>query len=233
VGSWAEAFGRPLSGVITNPVTHDEIRIGLAFGSVLVHPSVIIRTNFYRRCRYDKNCFYAEDYEYWTRAIILGGRFGNVPKVLIRYRQHKSQISSKYRHEQLRISKQISINYFYQIRNEIGISISTFLALIGGREAQQLAHDIHTIRSEVEQFALRGEVFATRILLRAMRSFVFYTECEGVSGVSSWWFSLCKTFNVPVSFYDRIILSIVAFSVMVFPNLGPRYIYRLKKYLIG
>jgi len=72
------------------PISHNECKLGLLFNSILVHPSTIMRKNFF----IENNLFYnseferGQDYELWTRVVLLG-KIGNLNKVLYYYRIKK------------------------------------------------------------------------------------------------------------------------------------------------
>ncbi len=96
-GTWAETFGS-VSQIWKYPLTHEEITCWLLFGSVLVHPSVIIRrgavagvTNIY-----DEGFSKAEDYYLWVK-LSQKVRFANIGEVLIRYRVHEESLLGEHK----------------------------------------------------------------------------------------------------------------------------------------
>ena len=79
------------------PKGSDEIKASFFFGSPLVHPSIIFKAEKIKKnnIRYNPE-FRAEDYELWTRcAQISDLKFSNYPKVLLKYRIHKTQVTNK------------------------------------------------------------------------------------------------------------------------------------------
>lgn len=88
VGTWAQAMddhGQP--GVsITPPTPPGEIGWQLLFGSVLIHPSVMMRRSMVAEVGFYRDLtMYCEDYELWTR---INRRFSlaNLPIIGLRYR---------------------------------------------------------------------------------------------------------------------------------------------------
>lgn len=79
------------------PEDHDLIYARMIFSNPIAHPSTILRTETLRKnalC-YDENfIFGAEDYDFWSRAIVFT-RFYNLQKLLVRYRIHAHNTSSK------------------------------------------------------------------------------------------------------------------------------------------
>jgi len=98
-GSWCETIngeGR-LLGRIEHPTDHDLIAWAMVGYNAIIHPTAVIR----RRCvglygPYDEDYAYAQDYEFWTRWIRLGGKIANVPEILLKYRKSDDQITKKF-----------------------------------------------------------------------------------------------------------------------------------------
>ncbi len=75
---------------------HDSLKSVLFFNSCMAHPTVMLRTEVIRQneLSYNSEFKHAEDYEYWVRSIELT-KFSNTPKVLLHYRIHDKQVSTK------------------------------------------------------------------------------------------------------------------------------------------
>ncbi len=75
---------------------HDALKSVLFFNSCMAHPTVMLRTEFIRKneLSYNPEFKHAEDYEFWVRTIEQT-RFSNLPKVLLYYRIHDKQVSTK------------------------------------------------------------------------------------------------------------------------------------------
>lgn len=70
-----------------------DIRAMISVCSPLCNPSVMGRTEVFKKVPYLPGNDGAEDYVMWVNLAIAGCRFGNVPKNLITYRVHDNQIS--------------------------------------------------------------------------------------------------------------------------------------------
>lgn len=83
----------------------------LFFSPCFCHPTVMMRNVFKdKNVFYNENCVHAEDYKLWTDVFSFGD-FLNVNQVLLKYRSHDSQTSTKNRESQLQISREIRRNY--------------------------------------------------------------------------------------------------------------------------
>lgn len=90
-----------------------DIRAMISVCSPLCNPSVMGRTAVFQKVPYLPGNDGAEDYVMWVNLAIMGCKFGNVPKNLITYRVHDSQIS------QVQNSK---VNNIFNERREIYLS---------------------------------------------------------------------------------------------------------------
>lgn len=69
----------------------------------LFHPTVMFRSSSLetpKRFRYDRDMAYAEDYALWVELLSYGKHLYNMEDALVRYRIHKSQITSTHHGEQ-------------------------------------------------------------------------------------------------------------------------------------
>jgi len=87
-GSCVRRFGRK-KGVWWFPETHEAICADLIFRCTLLPSTVMMQTRIAKAHRFREDAAF-EDYEYWTRLALLH-RMGNVPRILVKYRQHSAQ----------------------------------------------------------------------------------------------------------------------------------------------
>lgn len=111
-GSWVKFFGSWDHRTWRGYQTDAAIKIDMLFKSPFVHPSVMMRTALLRQLKYDKKSEKAEDYDLWVRAAQAGWVMTNVPEVLLLYRQHASQISTKSSIWQQNICTQVQKRYW-------------------------------------------------------------------------------------------------------------------------
>ena len=94
-GTWAKVIDSQnnISGKIVNQTSPEFISISLLFTIPLVHPSVCFRASILKYNLYD-NVPHAEDYELWRR-LNDQTKMANLPKYLLQYRWHNSNISKE------------------------------------------------------------------------------------------------------------------------------------------
>jgi glycosyltransferase involved in cell wall biosynthesis len=92
-GCWITLI--PQQTVFTYPVEHFSIVEELFSRNSFAHPSVMFRKSIVDQhtLRYDRTFEPTEDYELWTRMMMLGEVY-NIPEPLLEYRTHGQQISN-------------------------------------------------------------------------------------------------------------------------------------------
>ncbi|MCH5346388.1 MAG: glycosyltransferase [Muribaculaceae bacterium] len=111
VGTGVVSFGDRYSYMsMMNGANNDEVQCYLFFSSSLCHPSVMIRKSFLERTGlcYDDNVKKAQDYELWERASVEG-KLAVIKDVLLYYRLHPNQITSKSSKEQILTASNIRL----------------------------------------------------------------------------------------------------------------------------
>lgn len=94
-GSWVQRFGSSDKRLVRLRQTDEAIKMEMLFCSPFAHPTVMMRTVLVKQLRYDSAWEKAEDYDLWQRAAEAGWKMTNVPEVLLLYRVHTAQISTK------------------------------------------------------------------------------------------------------------------------------------------
>jgi len=104
------------------PLEHDEIKVELLLGYTMMHPSVMMRLNDFRKhnLNYDVSFRYSQDYDLWVRAIRTL-KFSNLREPLLKMREHASKISRTVKPEQKTLSDRVR---GWQLQ-ELGIELST------------------------------------------------------------------------------------------------------------
>lgn len=111
-GSWVRELGNFDKRIFKFRKTDQAIKIELLFSSPFVHPAVMMRTIIAKRLLYDNDCEHAEDYDLWVRAAEAGCRMTNVPEVLLLYRVHSEQVSTRHSNKQLQQGQAIRRRYW-------------------------------------------------------------------------------------------------------------------------
>lgn len=133
-GAQAETFGTK-EKKLWFPETHEAICRELFFRCPILYPTAIIRTDVFRDNLYRNDCVF-DDYELFTR-LAPRYRLGNVPSVLLRYRNHELQISKVMQKEVLRDLRKYRFRYFYQMYPRTPLSDYLPLARVSDRLPMQ------------------------------------------------------------------------------------------------
>jgi glycosyltransferase involved in cell wall biosynthesis len=93
-GTWYENFGT-FSGEANPPSEDKAIQLSLFYSSPVGHPTVMMRRSMMAdySLQYNNDFLFAEDYELFERASFHFS-ISNIPKVLLRYRKHATQITN-------------------------------------------------------------------------------------------------------------------------------------------
>lgn len=112
-GSWMECFGT-YSSVYRTKIDHADIITDLFTSNALFHPTIMMRVSSIQHRKnnlYDAEFIYAEDYRLWTRLIIDGLIFSNIPSVLLKYRLHIDQVTNKQKPEMVQAALHTRLDY--------------------------------------------------------------------------------------------------------------------------
>jgi hypothetical protein len=92
-----------------------DIKFSMALYCPFIHPSVVLRKNVLEdyQIEYESSYLHAEDYALWIKLSKLG-KFHNINQVLLNYRIHEEQISSKFLDFQIEQMKKIQMDYIFQ-----------------------------------------------------------------------------------------------------------------------
>jgi glycosyltransferase involved in cell wall biosynthesis len=120
-GSWVQRFGKSDKRLVKLRQTDDAIKMELLFCSPFAHPSTMMRTTLIKQLCYDKAWEKVEDYDLWERAARAGWKMTNVPEVLLLYRVHDTQISTKIASTQQQLGHKICQRYWKFVCSSMGI----------------------------------------------------------------------------------------------------------------
>lgn len=133
-GSWAKLFGTRDTRILKHAQTDAAIKVEMLFGTPFAHPTVMMKTEYVKQLRYDKAWEKCEDYDLWERAACAGWKMGNVPEVLLLYRQHGEQVSSKAFDLQQSLTQIIRRRYWLSFVYSSGLSVEYIDAVLRLRE---------------------------------------------------------------------------------------------------
>ena len=169
LGANATVFGPETNRLLISPSGKVDIEFSALFKCPFIHPVVLGRRELFLM-GYDEKYKHAEDYELWTRLILEDVKFGNMPKVLLRYREHSNQISVTKRAEQESSFKAALLKYakIYLPCNYF----NKFSTLNFGRSERYSSEDVrHLLVLTMELSALKGasDVVTLEMLMYFLR----------------------------------------------------------------
>ncbi|HFC6668250.1 TPA: glycosyltransferase family 2 protein [Neisseria meningitidis] len=118
MGAWLEVLSEEKDGnrlarhhehgkIWKKPIRHEDIAAFFPFGNPIHNNTMIMRRSVIEGgLRYDTECDWAEDYQFWYE-VSKQGRLAYYPEALVKYRLHANQVSSKYSIRQHEIAQGI------------------------------------------------------------------------------------------------------------------------------
>ncbi|MCK9265913.1 glycosyltransferase [bacterium] len=189
-GSWLEFFGNKIYVWKTIP-QHNDIFVGLLFGSMFGHPTVIMRKSVLLdlKALYSEEHRAAGDYNFWVRLGICCVRFANIQEVLLNYRFHSANISTTKRN----LQKENAQNSLIILLKKLGVEPTTEEL----RLHSLLKKGIAVSRSEVKDVSLW-----LNKLVEANKNSKLCSESALSILLAKRWFSLCyrSSRRVPLIF---------------------------------
>lgn len=145
-GSYIKLFGdNRKEQVIKNPITNEDIRFSLLFFSCLAHPTVVFKKEVFDKVKYNVDYKVAQDYQLWCDIANANFKIGNIPEVLLNYREHEAQASIEKFKRQQDTAHKIASDYAKKLgKEEINLvnQIITSKKTIGLKEIKKLFDDI-------------------------------------------------------------------------------------------
>lgn len=85
------------------------LSILINFFNPMCHPSVIIRKEFLTsyNLKYKEEYRHAEEYFLWVEILKYGGKIGNIPEVLLKYRGHSKSVTNVFNKKQIELVDEI------------------------------------------------------------------------------------------------------------------------------
>lgn len=134
-GTWIKIFGNNKNRT-KYPITSNEIKACLFWGTTFAHPSVIMRREdiLKNNLKYRIEYLHAEDYGFWVEAA-QHFDMGNIPEFLLKYRASQGSISNKYKNVQEETVTNIILKNIeslgYSIEQEMRELLKTRVLTIG------------------------------------------------------------------------------------------------------
>ena len=121
--------------IIVVPEGHEDIKLAMLKDCCIGHPTVMMRRETLERHAliYDVNKEPAEDYDLWTRILVVG-KLHNLQEALLDYRVHNSQVSQKRNNQQRNTAAEIKVSLFNHLSFEKSTETQNLLMKIVRRE---------------------------------------------------------------------------------------------------
>ena len=195
-GTWIKQFGND-SRLYTYPSKPEEIKYWMMFTCAIAHPTVLAKSEIFRKFKYN-NDSKVEDHELWTRMLRSKVVFGNIPKVLLKYRRHEDASTSLISEKLIREREEIIKNYvlFLQPNNVI----EPFLECSCGTSKEYTLDQITKLCDFIFSFIEKGLVNKD-LLIKMMP--VYFRKCNKMNK---------KTFVVYATLLKKYKLSIYTFE---------------------
>jgi hypothetical protein len=154
----------------------------LLFHSCLCHPAVTIRRSLFTNDGFSYRVEFGEacDYDLWAQMAWRGRELVNLPRVLLHYRQHPSQVSRTSTLRQIKYADDIRR---WQLRR-LGVDLS---------DADLRVHSALG-RFEISQgrgFVVAARTWLERLLL-ANATVRRYSATDFESVLASYWYTVCR-----------------------------------------
>ena len=124
----------------------------LPYESCVAHPTWLVKKSVYRALNGYRNIDASEDFDFLNRAILNGFKIGNVPCILLRYRDNQESISHKKNIKQQVITRFMS-EYFSRRKN---FSIEEYLNFLESKKYRKLYNKEKKV-SELENIFKNSE----------------------------------------------------------------------------
>ena len=195
-GTWVELIGDSAGKTWKHPLSHEAISVRMLFANALVHSSVMLRRSVMTRHElyYDESIRYAQDYELWSRAMLVT-RFANVGSILLQYRVYKTSSGAQ------NLEQQDQTKAIVQRR------ILSLLGVECTGEELDLHNQLSIFRyGNDEKFFHRARTWLEKLLLANARTHVFSPRLLSKDlGVR--WTQICERAELPLTKLIRNILS--------------------------
>jgi hypothetical protein len=105
----------------------------------------MMRATLAKQLRYSQEWEKCEDYDLWQRAAYANWKMTNLPEVLLRYRQHKNQISTASLCVQQELTQKIRLRHWEMMRSKLGVDEAWITELLKLRQPIPPDVDLHTV----------------------------------------------------------------------------------------
>ena len=155
VGTWAFIINSNGNQIrkLSIPSKNNQMINILLNSNPLFHPSVLMRKEVILKMGlYSLKYQFTEDYNLWCKIATSGYKLANIPKFLIKYREHPNQSSSKNQTVQFKNALKIRRKYFMQISDELFKTKKHILEGFNKRELSDIAYTCSEISAQKKKY---------------------------------------------------------------------------------
>ena len=193
-GAWIEFFGNTKQRIVRYPESDQAIKIGLLFCSCLAQPTVMLRINIARRFYYNPQRENGEDYDLWVRIAQAGYVMTNLPEVMLLYRQHALQISSRSFIQQQQNTQEIKRRYWTFLADALDIKLEWIDEVLKLRESPAIKSDMNAVDSAFTALLQQSQGEARVTVLDHMTRLYFRATAD-CPDIALRWHRLNRTFG--------------------------------------
>ena len=194
-GSWVKFFGTRDQRVLRHPQSDQAIKMGLMFGTMFAHPTVLIKTALARQLYYDGQWEKCEDYDLWERMARLNCRMANVPEVLLMYRQHPCQVSNRDFSRQQLLTQCIRRRYGEFVFDSLKLGHDMISEVLKLRESNVPKVNMDLVDSAFAHLLQLSQGEARAVVLDHMTR-LYYRAAAQCPGASGRWHGLNLRFGI-------------------------------------
>jgi glycosyltransferase involved in cell wall biosynthesis len=146
-GSYIKLFGKNKKEyIIKYPLNDEDIRFSLLFFSCLAHPTIVFKNKVFDKVKYNVDYKVTQDYQLWCDIVNADFKIGNIPEVLLNYREHEAQASIEKFKRQQDTAHEIALGYGEKLGKEEINLVNQIIASkknIGFKELNKLINDVN------------------------------------------------------------------------------------------
>ena len=203
-GTWIKQFGND-SRLNTYPSKPEDIKYWMMFTCAIAHPTVLAKSEIFRKFKYN-NHSKVEDHELWTRMLRSKVVFGNIPKVLLKYRRHEDALTSFISEKLICEREEIVKNYALFLHpNNI---VESFLECSCGTSKEYTLDQITKLCDFIFSFIQKGLV-NKELLIKMMP--VYFRKCNKMNKkVFVHYSNLLKKYNLSIFTFENFYILILS-----------------------
>ncbi len=150
------------------PESDQDIKFTLMFRSPFSHPSVLIKRIVFKTLRYREDFKCAEDYRLWADLALNDYKMGNISRVLLKYRVHKSQTTVKQSFNVQHSADKTSYYYLNNINDNAKVISDYVVRLQAVASSTLLKEVLIKLKKYKTNFSVSDAAYiiAARIILR-------------------------------------------------------------------